>query len=508
MWTDRTLAGFCLAAVGLLAAAYLWEFHGVSPQLDDAFISYRYALNLVSGHGLVFNVDERVEGYTNLLWTLLVAAGMWLGGDGPGVGHLLSEVFGAASLVAIYLYTRHLLPPHLAWRAVLAPAALYASNAFVKWTTAGLETPLFLFLVISIALAAARGRRWVMVALCILATLTRPDGVLVAAVFLGADVWQRWSEAAWRPGQAPRILAPMTVFGVSLLLLTAWRWFYYGDLLPNTFYAKVGGVPISTGMLYLVNFLRDGPVFLLPGTLLAVSRVPAFRPGAGLIYLVMAYVVAIGGDVFTCGRFLLPILPMFIAGAIAGSTTIAPRRALLRWALAIAVPLNAIWSLYGYWPDAWGLVDPDFRAAAAPQFPVLVKRAAAANQNLFGNDQENAMRDIAQLRMISLPARLVATVAIGRLGYYAPDLRLLDLVGLVDRHIAYSHRVMARSVLWPGHQRTDSDYVLARRPDVILIPQKGSQLWDLPTFLDLWNNPNLDRYYRYDTDIHGYVLRS
>ena len=40
---------------------------------DDAFISLRYAANLLAGHGLVFNPGERVEGFTSPLWTLLLA---------------------------------------------------------------------------------------------------------------------------------------------------------------------------------------------------------------------------------------------------------------------------------------------------------------------------------------------------------------------------------------------------------------------------------------------------
>jgi hypothetical protein len=48
---------------------------------EDAFISFRYASNLIQGHGLVYNVGERVEGYTNFLWTLILAGGMALGAD-------------------------------------------------------------------------------------------------------------------------------------------------------------------------------------------------------------------------------------------------------------------------------------------------------------------------------------------------------------------------------------------------------------------------------------------
>jgi hypothetical protein len=119
--------------------------------------AYRYALNLVHGHRLVFNVGERVEGYTNLLWTLLVAAGIWQGADGPTAGHVLSEFFGAGALLATCAYARTLLPAKYASRAALAPLVLYAPNAFMCWTTSGLATPLFLRLTIGAVLMQARG---------------------------------------------------------------------------------------------------------------------------------------------------------------------------------------------------------------------------------------------------------------------------------------------------------------------------------------------------------------
>ena len=57
---------------------------------DDAFISFRYAQNLVRGNGLVYNLGERVKGYANLLWTVAMAAGMWAGLDAV----MLSKILG------------------------------------------------------------------------------------------------------------------------------------------------------------------------------------------------------------------------------------------------------------------------------------------------------------------------------------------------------------------------------------------------------------------------------
>jgi len=81
------IVGGAAVVVGLCLAAW------ASWTCDDAFISFRYARNLVEGHGLVFNLGERVEGYTNLLWTLWIAVGLRLGvGAEPWSG-----VFGLLS---------------------------------------------------------------------------------------------------------------------------------------------------------------------------------------------------------------------------------------------------------------------------------------------------------------------------------------------------------------------------------------------------------------------------
>src|SRR3990172_4480211 len=65
---------------GTLAALLLfigsWRAVSLAWVCDDSFISFRYAEHLIQGHGLVYNAGERVEGYSNLLWTLLVA--LWM----------------------------------------------------------------------------------------------------------------------------------------------------------------------------------------------------------------------------------------------------------------------------------------------------------------------------------------------------------------------------------------------------------------------------------------------
>jgi hypothetical protein len=79
------------------------------------------------------------------------------------------------------------------------------------------------------------------------------------------------------------------------------------------------------------------------------------------------------------------------------------------------------------------------------------------------------------------------------------------MVGLADRHIAHSGKVVAGTYIAPGHSRTDSTYVLSRKPDLIELPKRGTPFLPLPVLLDMWNNPALDQNYHYVPQIGAYV---
>ncbi|HEX9671069.1 MAG TPA: hypothetical protein VGC93_16500, partial [Thermoanaerobaculia bacterium] len=133
------LAAATAAALLLARAAHLWDPYLL---VDDAFISFRYAANLAEGHGLVFNVGERVEGYTNFLWTLLLAGGAALGLDLPRLSVALAAAAGIAAIGLLARLARHALPetPLLAALPPLLWAALGSQPRFV---VSGMETLLF-----------------------------------------------------------------------------------------------------------------------------------------------------------------------------------------------------------------------------------------------------------------------------------------------------------------------------------------------------------------------------
>ena len=483
----QSLLGVGVVGVVLVFLYDAWER---PPHIDDAYISYRYARNLVAGHGLVFNPGEYVEGYTNFLWTLLVALGLAAGASAEATAHGLSLVTGIAILVAASGYAMRALPDRAAWLAFVPAVIVLASVAFARWATTGLETPLFVFAVTAALWAqAARRMGWCTAALCV-ATLTRPEGVLAAfAVYTFHLLWQRKKPLA-------ALRAPL-VFAAVVLLHSVFRLTYYGSIVPNTFYAKVGGIPFEAGVEYVRAFLRAGSVALLLPAAWAAFRKPSLRPGALFVVVVAAYTILIGGDVFWHGRFLLPALPTLSVLATVGVWDWGNRNRALGAVGAVALGL-AVWiPLRGIAPEG---DDPG----------VLSRAEALAERRHF--DVAYQVNDNNRIRILERrgkPVRLVAATGIGFLGYRS-GLPMLDLLGLVDSTVARSSDAeQSEGIALPGHSRSNANYVLSLRPDYLFIPQKGASDYVLlNAHWDLWEHPDFERLYEWDSALSGYRLRT
>ena len=202
---------------------------------DDAFISFRYADNLVRGMGLVFNAGERVEGYSNLLWTLWVAVGLRLGFE-PEAWTIVWGIIAYAG--CIWLLARR---ARRRWQlggqasVALPLAALLACvhSDWIAFATGGLETSLFTSLVLLgfVLVVEAESRPVRLAAAGVvfgLAALTRPDGALIAFTALGFVACS-----------SPKRMRDAIAFGIPIVAIitpqVAWRWSYYHDLLPNTY---------------------------------------------------------------------------------------------------------------------------------------------------------------------------------------------------------------------------------------------------------------------------------
>jgi arabinofuranosyltransferase len=512
-----SLAAYILLLLAVLI--FLWELRNPLIQADDAFISYRYAHNFLNGHGLVFNTGEYVEGFTNLLWVLLIALGLKINVSAPIFGHWLCVFSGLLLMTATYLYTAALLPRSARSLAAFAPMLLLVFNTFVKWTSSGLEQGLFAALILLALYAYTLKRLWLVCLFCVLAALTRPEGLLYATVLLNTPWCIKligYRRNAWK--QSMSLLMPALCFGIAILSLTLFRYFYYGDVVPNTFHAKVGGIPLEWGIFYIYKFLVDGPGFLLFGTIFAAVLVPKFRTGFALIILTIAYVLWVRGDVFRLGRFFLPVLPVMVTGSLLAVYAWHKKNILISSGLVLMPILAIMFSLYMQIPvdmpsmpaatlPSREFIYDDFNYNSLParKFPYSAKRANSFIHEYF-YFKGLFKKQLQYIRQADPPINIVAAVGIGRLAFYGQDLLILDLVGLTNKTIAKStKKISQKTLLLPGHQRTDADYIFNRKPDLIFIPpKKNNGIVTLPAIQDLWNSPRLTNEYFWDDRIGGY----
>src|SRR3954469_18468224 len=171
-----------IAAIVLCAHSLVFNFI-----TDDAYISFVFSRNFAEHDELTFNLGQPVEGYTNFSWTLLLGLFMKLGASPEIMARLLSTLCAVLTLaLTVRIVDRGL--GRASWWAVVAPLLLALSSGFACWTSGGLETQLFVVLVIGAldALVAAWERPRALRRMGVLlafASMTRPEGPMVAAVF-------------------------------------------------------------------------------------------------------------------------------------------------------------------------------------------------------------------------------------------------------------------------------------------------------------------------------------
>ena len=160
--------------VALLVIMVIFVVHAQSLDFtqDDAFISFRYVENFLDGRGLVFNPGERVEGYTNFLWIMLLSLFAGLGVDVIVISKLLGLASGCVALLLLYKtstivflgdngsrgHARSIREQAARQsRKTIAPGALFAlappfllalNGTFAYWSISGLETSLFTMAVV------------------------------------------------------------------------------------------------------------------------------------------------------------------------------------------------------------------------------------------------------------------------------------------------------------------------------------------------------------------------
>lgn len=502
---SRFLLGFLVAAQTLWCAWFVWRTSfpvggdRTFCLFDDAMISMTYARNLVEGYGLNWaRFGEPVEGFTAPLWVLAMAAVHLLPLE-LRTTSLAVQILSGGLLVANTLAVRHLVVRHFsgrigdrhggASRAVPAGAWLPAAvlTAFyyplAHWSLQGMETglqALITTLAVTLGLAIgvdgerSRGAYGFLFALLAAGYLTRMDMALVAAVVVGFLAWRgalAWRDRnRWLPGLA---LLAGAVAGYQLF-----RWLYFGELLPNTYYLKLVGVPLDVRLLRGAWALWRFALPLLPvlagiglGASVLLRRTRDRAAGArfalpgAVVIACAAYSVWVGGDAWEragigANRFLAVAVPLLFVlwnGVLDEWRAGAGRRARTAraWGVAGATALtlllaDGLWSTEGW------------------------RRALVLDRPLHVNGHARFVRQTVRLAESGkIPADARVAVVWAGIPAYFSSWEMVDLLGYNDRQVARQEpSVPLGRKRWrdfrPGHVKLGYRHALeAHRPDLI-----------------------------------------
>lgn len=472
----------------------LWFYGAIGwDAVDDAYISYVYARNAILGYGLTFNPAERVEGFTNFLWTAMMTPIVGAGWDVGRVSSALGVACGVGVLALVVQFPKRLaIPMTVGW---LAALFLAVDGSFALWSVSGLETALFTLLVtlgaflyvgenLNPARTPAAGiplpASGVVFAL---AAMTRPEAAAVFA--LTAAHQAGWRILAQRKlvtrEDVLRTGAFLALFGPYWLI----RWRYYHSFLPNSFYAKVSvGGPIAQierGWNHVQQFVgvHLGWLILAPAALALVivcvryvqrqsgahagERAHTVRPVAPdtapffaftyfatLIVLYGAYIVYVGGD-WSVGRFFVPILPLVYLMTAAGLVWIVAyfvrERQSARWVTAgVGVLLAFAIGFASSYNGEYRIFIGGFDAARATEARITAGKWL----------ERNVPR-----------GTWIAVDAAGQVPYFS-GLPAIDMFGINDLHIGRMP-VATLGEGTPGHEKFDLGYILARAPRYVVI---------------------------------------
>jgi arabinofuranosyltransferase len=292
---------------------------------EDAFITLRHVDNFVAGDGPVFNVKERVEGFTHPLWFFIVSFFRWLGLSPKGAVILPGLV---ASFAALYvLFFRFRFSGVSDSHPLLNPGAavLIGAGAFIDFGTSGLETGLSYLLLVLFAKYIAEDR-WenqplAMGLIAALLVLNRPDFAVFFIYLFCFYLYDLFKRKIPFSRVARYLVFPAILVGGYQVF----RLGYYAAMFPNPFYAKSGsGSYFSQGFKYLLDLFQGSLLWAVLGLailgILMNLRHGRIRNRSMIFFagLVHGFFVVRGGGDFMHGRFLLPAFILF-AASISGA---------------------------------------------------------------------------------------------------------------------------------------------------------------------------------------------
>lgn len=454
---------------------------------DDAFISFRYVQNFVDGYGLVFNIGERVEGYTNLLWVLVLSVFAFFKINLQSISQILSVLFGTlvlfmtlkvSELIELKDETKIIKKiktekdANINYLNLIPSVMLVFTGSFIFWSISGMESTMFIsfcLLGIYFYLKESTGENigYKFPLFIFLATLTRPEGLYFFGLIMIHKLFftfREYKSSAFKILFSRNNLISYAVYIVPVIFYFLIRYMYYGYLFPNTYYAKTGLSTdyLNSGIEYFIKFLK---AYMLYGVLLLAPLYLLRRKenifAVSLFYLIIIsfilYVISVGGDVLKQNRFFLPVLPLIYILFAKFLTDIYYLLKGKNGNSGVAFPAVIIITAaicFFYYTSQKETLDKDIQSENG-----LVDKMKIAG-SWFKSKQQQLRR----------PLNLAATT-IGSVSYFAgSEVNVIDLLGLTDKEIAHNPQIIPeisnQSIGWK-ERNYNAGYVMDRKPDYV-----------------------------------------
>ena len=421
---------------------------------DDAMISMRYAWNFSQGNGLTWNPGEYVEGYSNLLMTLIMAFISFFLNKRYAV--LAVQILGiffvlGTAFFTIKTYTALTNSNNTNAKYILFFLTLsYYPLSF--WSLMGMETGLLAILVsagilCSIKYIKSMEAKWSwLMAFCFgLAYLARNDAIIFAGLsFLFIAQKIKISDKV----SIRNFIVAVLIIGLFPILQTVFRYMYYGEFLPNTYTLKLVGMElndrITNGWGFIKPFL-DESIFIIITSIAGIF----FKSSVKKIYLLsfflisVIYQIFIGGDPWSYWRILTPVIPIFFIFFIYSfeNTFSNNSKKSLNFLFVLAFAIVAI----------YGMDKRFFKEITFQTYPIGVEKGFKHIETAIA------------LNEITTPDATIGVFYAGVLPYYL-DRNAIDFLGKSDKYIANLKPDTSGSVAWsgmtsvPGHNKYDLGY--------------------------------------------------
>jgi hypothetical protein len=470
---------------------------------DDAMISMRYAWNFSHGLGLVWNPGERIEGYSNLLMTLLMSLVTLVFDKSTSV--LFIQLLGAGFMLAIAYVNMQIAD-------YIVPSENHQTRSFVRvlsffcalsyypltyWSLMGMETGLLTLLLLLSILSAFKYTRsknaayLFLVAGCLgLTYLTRNDSIIFAILIFAYITWETYAtnpRISWKDIQS--LFVAIGLYFLFVVGQLAFRYLYYGELLPNTYTLKLTGMSllarIKNGIGFVAPFIKENAFVLV---LSSINLVFDFQKRklllVSIVFSAISYEIYVGGDPWNYWRIMSPFMPLLM---ILFLITIN--------AIVLAISSTQVFTIYflrnPIFPKKYtgqilialltliGLLSANVRFLAEISF---LKKPYQTESNRVN------VNTAIVLSQLTTSDATVGVYWAGSIPFFT-NRKAIDFLGKSDRYIAQLPPDVSGSIAWsgmssvPGHNKYDLNYsIKTLEPTYVQGFQWGTQ--DLSEWAD------------------------